>query len=77
MQPVAQELAHHFRNRAALFGLRAEGGFASGPESRVYLEIADLYKAMSRAADEVSLLARLLDKHCEAGSLTGKQIPKA
>ena len=58
MRSTAQELAHHFRNRAALFGLRAERGFALGP-SRIYSEFSELYKTMAHAADEVGILARL------------------
>ena len=60
MPSGVQDLAQRFRNRAALFSLRAEGGFAPVDESRFYSEIADIYKMMSDVADEVGKLTRLL-----------------
>jgi hypothetical protein len=58
--PGGEDIAHRFRNRAALFSLRAESGFAPVPQLRFYSEVADLYKTMALAANELSRLKRLL-----------------
>ena len=56
------DLAHRFRNRAALFSLRAETGFAPVPELRFYAEVSGLYQAMALAAEELNRLNALLSR---------------